>query len=54
MSVLIQRAAQQVNGRERKTATFLSRCLLTLCLSVAVSRHVNSVVRLLVFAVIKS
>ncbi len=38
-------ATQQVIGRERETATFLSRGLFTINLSVAVSRHVNAAVR---------
>ena len=37
-------ATQQFNGREGETATFLSRCLLSLSLRVAVSPHVNSIV----------
>ena len=37
--------AEQVIGREAETATFLSRCLANLNLRVAVSAHVNSVVR---------
>jgi hypothetical protein len=41
-----------VVGREARTATLLLRCLLTLNLRVAVSRHVNSVVSpLLLFSV---
>ena len=39
-----QTAAQQIIGREGETATFLSRCLLTLTLTLAVSPHVNSIV----------
>ena len=40
-----QTAAQQIIGREGETATFLSRCLLTLTLTLSVSPHVNSIVR---------
>lgn len=47
-----QRRAEQVNGHERKTATFLSRSLVTLCLSVAVLRRViSAVMRHLIFIV---
>jgi hypothetical protein len=35
---------EQFNGREGETATFLSRCLFTLSLSLAVSPHVISAV----------
>ena len=38
-----ERAAQQINGREGETATFLSTGLFTLCLRVAgfAPRHLN-------------
>ena len=39
-----QAAAQQFNGREGETATFLSRCVVSFSLSVAVSPHVISAV----------
>jgi hypothetical protein len=45
-TLFIQPNAQQVIGRERETATFLSRCVVSLSLSVAVSRHVNAAVML--------
>ena len=38
------RAARQVTGRDGETATLLSRCLLTLSLSLAVSPHLISIV----------
>ena len=41
----LKTAVEQIIGREGETATFFSRCLLTLCLSVAVLRHVISAVR---------
>lgn len=37
-------AAEQLNGGEIKTATFLSRCVISFSLSVAVSRHDNAAV----------
>jgi hypothetical protein len=40
----LRRNAEQINGREGETATFLSTGLFILCLSLAVSPHVISTV----------
>jgi hypothetical protein len=39
----MQWTAQQINGREGETATFLSRCVVSLCLCVIgfAPRHLN-------------
>ena len=45
-----QSNAQQINGREGETATFLSRFLVQSTVSAAVSPHVISIVVLLLVA----
>ncbi len=46
-SSLLQRAVEQINGREGETATFIRRCVVNFTLTLAVSPHVNSIVRFL-------